>query len=86
MDVFPLDSQALFIVLEEISSDWTCSHADREAANELRKQLLRDGFLFIIHFHHDLHECVLGKIFLHLIEMNKVYFLLSRSSDKSTLG
>ncbi|CAF1919155.1 unnamed protein product [Rotaria magnacalcarata] len=55
-------SQALFIVLEEISSDWTCSNADRESARELRKQLLCDDLLFLIHFHHDLHECVLGPV------------------------
>ncbi|CAF3076933.1 unnamed protein product, partial [Rotaria sp. Silwood2] len=56
------NSQALFIVLEEISADWMCSSTDRETASELRKQLLRDEFLFIIHFHHDLHECVLGPV------------------------
>ncbi|CAF3876870.1 unnamed protein product [Rotaria sp. Silwood1] len=55
-------SQAFFIVLEEISSDWTCSNTDREISSELRKQLIRDDFLFIIHFHHDLHECVLGPV------------------------
>ncbi|CAF3763057.1 unnamed protein product [Rotaria sp. Silwood1] len=56
------NSQAFFIVLEEISSDWTCSNTDREISSELRKQLIRDDFLFIIHFHHDLHECVLGPV------------------------
>ncbi|CAM4777001.1 unnamed protein product [Rotaria magnacalcarata] len=55
------NSKCVFI-LEEISSDWTYSSTDRENASEIRKQLLRDDFLFIIHFHHDLHECVLGPV------------------------
>ncbi|CAF2033042.1 unnamed protein product [Rotaria magnacalcarata] len=55
------NSKCVFI-LEEISSDWTYSSTDREIASEIRKQLLRDDFLFIIHFHHDLHECVLGPV------------------------
>ncbi|CAF4047015.1 unnamed protein product [Rotaria magnacalcarata] len=62
LEISSNDSQALFIVLEEISSDWTYSSTDREIASEIRKQLLRDDFLFIIHFHHDLHECVLGPV------------------------
>jgi hypothetical protein len=55
-------NQALLATLEEIKFDKNLTHDDREAAAELLCSTLDNEFLFILHFHYDLHECVLGEI------------------------
>lgn len=54
--------------IHENASDRTCTNADRDAAKELLEYLLNDEFLFLLYFHHDLHECALG-------ELNISYFI-----------
>jgi hypothetical protein len=53
--------------LEEIKIKKNSSSDDRETATELLNAILDDNFLFMLHFHFDLHECILGKIILLLI-------------------
>jgi hypothetical protein len=62
-----LANQALPAILEEIKIKKNSSSDDREAATELLNAILDDSFLFMLHFHYDLHKCVLGKIILRLI-------------------
>jgi hypothetical protein len=59
-----LANQALLATLEEIKFGKNIANDDREAAAELLSSVLYDDFLFMLHFHYDLHECVLGKITL----------------------
>jgi len=63
MDTFVLGHQALFATLKQISDDQNNSVHDREEALNLFNNILNDSFLFYLHFHHDLQECVSGKLF-----------------------
>ena len=62
-----LANQALLATLEEIKSKKNLSPDDREAAAQLLDSILDDNFLFMLYFHYDLHECVLGKIILSFV-------------------
>jgi hypothetical protein len=52
-------------VLEYTASDANVSKNERDAAAEMLAEILDDRFLFILHFHFDLHECISGEIKLH---------------------
>lgn len=45
-------------LLELTSNDLDVTQNERNAENELLMELLNDRFLFILHFHFDLHECI----------------------------
>ncbi|CAF1426981.1 unnamed protein product [Rotaria magnacalcarata] len=55
-------NQALLALLEHTSSDLNTSQNEREAAAELLMEILDDRFLFILHFHFDIHECISGEL------------------------
>lgn len=61
--------RSVLATLEEIKMKKNSSCDDREAATELLNSILNDSFLFMLHFHYDLHECVLGKI---ILSFNKI--------------
>lgn len=46
--------------LEQNASSSSYTKADRDAAKDLLQCVLDDEFLFLLHFHHDLHSCALG--------------------------
>ncbi|CAF3948313.1 unnamed protein product, partial [Rotaria sp. Silwood1] len=52
-------NQALLATLQEIKFDKDLTNDDR-AATDLLSSILNDDFLFMLHFHYDLHECVIG--------------------------
>ena len=62
---FVLGHQALFATLKQISDDRNFSLQDREKALDLYNSILSDSFLFYLHFHHDLQECVSGNLLSH---------------------
>ncbi len=49
-------------MLETTVNDVNVMRNERAAAAELLEAVLDDRFLFVLHFHFDLHECVSGKI------------------------
>ncbi|CAF2551925.1 unnamed protein product [Rotaria sp. Silwood2] len=55
-------NQALLATLQEIKFGKNLTNNDREAAADLLSSILNDDFLFMLHFHYDLHECVLGEL------------------------
>ncbi len=55
----------MFATLKQISEDQDFSLSDREKALDLYNSILDDSFLFYLHFHNDLQECVSGNLFLH---------------------
>lgn len=55
-----LGSQALLAALQQNSCNRANTKADRASANDLFQSVLNDEFLYLLHFHHDLHECALG--------------------------
>jgi hypothetical protein len=63
IDIFLLGHQALFATLKQISDDQNYSVHDRDKALDLFNTILNDSFLFYLHFHHDLQECVSGNLF-----------------------
>jgi hypothetical protein len=56
-----LGNQALLALLEHTSNDLDVIQNECNAANELLMEILNDRFLFILHFHFDLHECISGE-------------------------
>jgi hypothetical protein len=56
-----LGSQALLAILAHTLKDSDVTKNERDAASELLMEILDDQFLFILHFHSDLHECILGE-------------------------
>ncbi|CAF0838331.1 unnamed protein product [Rotaria sordida] len=56
------ENQALLATLQESKFDKSLTNNDRQAAADLLTSILDDEFLFMIHFHYDLHECVLGDL------------------------
>ena len=57
-----LGHQALFATLKQISEDQSFSLPDRKKALRLYNAILNDSFLFYLHFHYDLQECVSGHL------------------------
>ena len=64
-----LGNQALLALLERTAHDGKATQNERDAAANLLSEILDDRFLFILHFHFDVHECVSG-------ELKFVYFIL----------
>ena len=60
VDAF-VGSQALLTCLKQISLDKNSSNTDKKSAKNLLNSVLDDEFLFHLHMHHDLHECILGR-------------------------
>ncbi|CAF4004026.1 unnamed protein product [Rotaria sp. Silwood2] len=76
------NNQALLATLEQNACGPICSQADRDATKELFQCVLDDEFLFLLHFHHDLHECALGPI-TKLMQFDKVsYYCLMKEIDE----
>ena len=59
-----LGNQALPALLEHTSNDLDLSQYERDTAAELLREILDDRFLFVLHFHFDLHECISGELAL----------------------
>ena len=57
-------NKALLATLQETKFAKSLNNDDRETASDLLPSIVDDEFLFMLHFHYDLHECVLGKIVL----------------------
>ncbi len=58
-----LGNQALLAVLECTSNDFDVTQNERDAAAaELLKEILDDRFLFILHFHFVIDECISGEL------------------------
>ncbi|CAF2059013.1 unnamed protein product [Rotaria magnacalcarata] len=55
-------NQALLAFLEHTSYDLDVTQSERNTAAELLMEILDDRFLFVLHFHFDLHECVSGEL------------------------
>ncbi|CAM4903492.1 unnamed protein product [Rotaria socialis] len=55
-------NQALLAFLEHTSYDLDVTKSERNNAAELLMEILDDRFLFVLHFHFDLHECVSGEL------------------------
>ena len=53
-----LGNQALLAILEHTSNDLNATKNERDTASELLMEILDDRFLFLLHFHADLHECI----------------------------
>ncbi|CAF1315655.1 unnamed protein product [Rotaria sordida] len=68
--------QALFATLKQISEDQDFSLSDREKALDLYKSILDDSFLFYLHFHHVLQECVSGELTKMMQDDNVSYTIL----------
>ncbi|CAF1015489.1 unnamed protein product [Rotaria sordida] len=68
--------QALFATLKQISEDQDFSLSDREKALDLYNSILDDSFLFYLHFHHDLQECVSGELTKMMQDDNVSYTIL----------
>ena len=49
--------------LQQASSDLNSTNVDHQLSKELLTSILDDNFLFLLYFHHDLHEIVLGEFF-----------------------
>ncbi|CAF3010155.1 unnamed protein product [Rotaria sp. Silwood2] len=52
-------NQALLATLQEIKFGKSLTSDDRETAADLLSSILNDDSLFMLHFHYDLHKCVL---------------------------
>ncbi|CAF4473165.1 unnamed protein product [Rotaria socialis] len=55
-------NQALLATLQESKFDKRLTNNDRQTSADLLTLILDDEFLFMIHFHYDLHECILGDL------------------------
>ncbi|CAF5012421.1 unnamed protein product, partial [Rotaria sp. Silwood1] len=55
-------NQALLGLLEHTSSDSNVTRNERDAAAKLLMEILDDRFLFLLHFHFALHECISGEL------------------------
>ncbi|CAF1376387.1 unnamed protein product [Adineta ricciae] len=75
-------NQALLATLEEIKLKKNLVHDDREAATELLNLILNDDFLFLLYFHYDLHECVLGELTKILQDDDLPYFTFMNILDQ----
>ncbi|CAF1648070.1 unnamed protein product [Adineta ricciae] len=80
--------QALFATLKQISEDQDFSLQDREKALDLYNSILNDSFLFYLHFHHDLQECVSGELTKMMQDDNISYTILKEKiqEKKSVLN
>ncbi|CAF4981731.1 unnamed protein product, partial [Rotaria sp. Silwood1] len=79
-------NQALLAALQQNASDPVSSNGDRGSAKELFQYVLNDEFLFLLHFHYDLHECALGPI-TKLMQFDKLsyYSLMKEIKEKKNL-
>ncbi|CAF0982909.1 unnamed protein product [Rotaria sp. Silwood1] len=55
-------NQDLLPTLQEIKFGKNLTNDDHETAADLLSSILNDDFLFMLHFHYDLHECILGEL------------------------
>ncbi|CAF4337382.1 unnamed protein product [Rotaria socialis] len=67
---------ALLACLQQVSSDLNSSNADRQLPKELLTSILNASFLFLLYFHHDLHEFILGPITKFMQHDHLSYFTL----------